>query len=133
LPHLPATRDTREQAIDLRLALHSALIPSGDFRRMLAYLREAESLAEALDDPRRQGQVSGFLSFYFHLMRAYDQAIAAGERALAIATPGGDVVLHALANQYLGFAYEAQGDYSKAIDCIGQTVASIDETRRRER
>ena len=31
LPHLPEQRDTREQAIDLRLALRSALLPSGDF------------------------------------------------------------------------------------------------------
>ena len=58
LPHLPETRDTREQAIDLRLALRSALRPSGDLGRILAYLREAEALAAALDDPRRLGQVS---------------------------------------------------------------------------
>ena len=36
LPHLPETRDTREQAIDLRLALRSALCPLGDFGRILA-------------------------------------------------------------------------------------------------
>ena len=36
LPHLPEQRDTREQAIDLRLALRSALCPSGDFGRILA-------------------------------------------------------------------------------------------------
>src|SRR5262245_5770553 len=35
LPHLPETRDTREQAIDLRLALRSALFPSGDSDRIL--------------------------------------------------------------------------------------------------
>ena len=62
LQHLPEKRDTREQAIDLRLALRSALLPSGDFGRILASLREAESLAAALDDPRRLGQVSLFLS-----------------------------------------------------------------------
>ena len=45
LPHLPETRDTREQAIDLRLALRSALSPSGDYGRILAILREAEALA----------------------------------------------------------------------------------------
>ena len=33
LPHLPETRDTCEQAIDLRLALRSALLPSGDLGR----------------------------------------------------------------------------------------------------
>ena len=57
LPHLPEQRETREQAIDLRLALRSALLPSGDFGRILACLREAETLAAALDDPRRLAQV----------------------------------------------------------------------------
>ena len=66
LPHLPEQRDTREQAIDLRLALRTALLPSGDSGRILACLREAEALAEALDDPRRLGQVSLFLSRHFY-------------------------------------------------------------------
>ena len=69
LPHLPETRDTLAQAIDLRLALRSALRLLGDFGRVLAYLREAESLAAALDDQHRLGQVSVFLSVHFFLMR----------------------------------------------------------------
>ena len=120
LPHLPETRDTREQAIDLRLALRTALYPSGDFGRHLAFLREAEALAEALDDPRRLGQVSIFLANHFCHMGAYDQAIAAAQRALALATAGEDVVLQALANHYLGRAYQAQGDYRRAIDCFSR-------------
>ena len=66
-------------------------------------------------------------------MGAYDQAIAAAQRALALATAGGDVVLQALANHFLGVAYQAQGDYRRAIDCFGQTVASLEGARRRER
>jgi hypothetical protein len=62
LSHLPEQRDRIEQAIDLRLALRSALQPAGDFTRILAYLREAESLAVALNDHLRLGQVLGFLS-----------------------------------------------------------------------
>ena len=31
------------------------------------------------------------------------------------------------------YAYEAQGDYRRAIDCFGQTVASLDGPRRYER
>ena len=58
LRHLPEQRDTREQAIDLRLALRLAFQASGGFGRMLACLREVESLAAALDDPRRLEQVS---------------------------------------------------------------------------
>jgi class 3 adenylate cyclase/tetratricopeptide (TPR) repeat protein len=131
--HLSETRDAREQAIDLRVALRSALWPSGDLGRILACLREAESLAEALDDPRRLAQVSLFLSENFRFMGAYDQAIAAAQRALAFATAGGDVVLRALANQRLGQACQAQGDYRRAIDCLGLTVASLDGAQRRER
>jgi class 3 adenylate cyclase/tetratricopeptide (TPR) repeat protein len=133
LPHLPETRDTCEQAIDLRLALRSALFPSGDFRRVLAYLREAEALAVALDDPRRLGQVSNFLSVHFYRMGAYDQAIAAAQRVLALAMASGEVVLHALANLRLGLAYHAQGEYRRAIDAFRQSVASLDGAQRRER
>jgi predicted ATPase len=115
LPHLPETRDTREQAIDLRLALRHALVPSGGLERTLAYLHEAEALAEALDDPRRLAQVLFFLSLYFTGMGASDQAIVAGQRALALATASGEVVLRALANLYLGIAYQFQSDYRRAI------------------
>ena len=55
------------------------------------------------------------------------------QRALALATAGGEVVLQALANRYLGRAYQAQGDYRRAIDCFGQTVASLEGARRHER
>ena len=133
LPHLPETRDTREQAIDLRLALRSALRPLGDFGRLLASLREAEVLAEALDDPRRLGQVSLYLSNHVYLMGAYTQAIAAAQRALTLAAAGGEGVLHALANLYLGYAYQSQGDYRRAIDSLGQTVASLAGAQRHER
>jgi predicted ATPase/class 3 adenylate cyclase len=133
LRHLPEQRATREQAVDLRLALRHALLPSGDSGRILALLREAEALAEALDDPRRLGQVLLSLSFHFYQRSAYDQALAAARRALALATASGDVVLHALGNYYLGIAYYAQGDYRRAIDCYTQTVASLDGARRHER
>jgi tetratricopeptide (TPR) repeat protein len=133
LSHLPETRDTRAQAIDLQLTLVSALRPLGDFGRLVAALCEAESLAEGLDDPRRLGQISARLSVHFRLTGAYDQAIAAGGRVLAHAVAGRDVVLHVLANQYLGLAYVCQGNYGRAIDCYRQTVAFSDEAQGRER
>jgi class 3 adenylate cyclase/tetratricopeptide (TPR) repeat protein len=128
LPRLPEQRDTLEQAVDLRLALRTALAPSSDLGRILTRLHEAETLAEALVDPRRLGQVVLFLASHFNQVGAYDQAIAAAQRALALDAAGGDVVLQA--NQYLGQAYEAQGNYRRAID---YTVASLDRTRRHER
>ena len=80
------------------------------FGKSIAYLREAESLAGALDDPRRLGQTSVFLSRHFQGTGAYDQALAAAQRALALATASGEVVLHARANFHLGLTYQAQGD-----------------------
>jgi class 3 adenylate cyclase/tetratricopeptide (TPR) repeat protein len=133
LPHVPETHDMREQAVDLRLALWTALLPSSDLGRVLALLRETEALAEALDDPRRLGQVVVSLANIFWLRGAYDQAIAAGQRVLALAMAGGDVGLHAVANLYLGFASYTQGDYRGAIDCLAQTMTFFDGARHRER
>jgi tetratricopeptide (TPR) repeat protein len=132
VPHLPETRDTRTQAIDLRLALRTALRPLGNAERILQCLREAETLAAALDDPRRLGQIAHFLSNHFYVMGVYDQARAAAQRAFALATAGGDGVLQVLPNYYLGQAYLAQGDYRRAIDCFGQIVASLGDTRANE-
>jgi tetratricopeptide (TPR) repeat protein len=130
LPHLPEQRDTIEQAIDLRLALRTALFPSGDSGHILAALREAEALAETLDDPSRLGRVSVRLANHFHHRGALDQAMAAGERALALATSCGDVILYALANQCLGATSRAQGDYRRAIDYLRQTVVSFEGAQR---
>ena len=133
LVHLPEQRATQEQAIDLQLALRSALWPTGDFGSILTCLRQAEALASTLDDPRRLGQVSLMLSAHCRSMGAYDQALAAAQRALALATAGGDAGLHALANQRLGYAYHTQGDYRRAIDCFRQTMASLGGAQHRER
>jgi tetratricopeptide (TPR) repeat protein len=123
----------REQAIDLRLARHAVRHPFGDSGRLLASLREIEALAAALDDPRRLGQVAILLAHHFDERGASDQVITSAQRALTLATASGDVVLHALADQYLGFAYQTQGDYRRAIDCLRQTVASLDGAQHRER
>src|SRR5262249_33632916 len=120
-------------AIDLRLAMRTALLPSGDLGRVLTVLREAESLAVTLDDPRRLGQVSIFQASYFYLRDAYDQAITFSQRGLVLAAASGDVELHALANRYLGIAYHAQGNYRQTIDCLGQAAAFFDQTRPRTR
>jgi tetratricopeptide (TPR) repeat protein len=133
LAHLPETRGTCEQAIDLRLALRNALTPSGDQDRIVAYLRQAECLATALSDPRRLGQVCLFLSFCFTLQGAHDQAIAAAQRARTLAMAGGELTLHALAILYLGRAAYAQGDYHRAIDCFRETGAFFEGAQHRTR
>jgi tetratricopeptide (TPR) repeat protein len=59
---LPDTRQKIERAIDLRLDLRQALFPLGEFATAWEYLQEAEGLARTLDDPRRLGWVSAYMS-----------------------------------------------------------------------
>jgi tetratricopeptide (TPR) repeat protein len=133
LPHLPETRDTLQQAIDLRLALRLALRPLGDFDHILTCLREAEALAQRLDDHRRLGQASIFLSAHCFIRGRYDQSIAAAQRALVLAKADGDTVLHALANQRLGRIYLTKGDYRQALTYLGQSLTFFDGVRRYKR
>jgi class 3 adenylate cyclase/tetratricopeptide (TPR) repeat protein len=129
LSHLPETRATREQAIDLRLALRSALLPAGDYGRTLEVLHEAESLAVALDDSRRLGRVLGYLAIHCNQQGVYDQACAIAQRVLALATAAGNAVQQALTNDNLGTANRAQGNYRQAIAYCGQTAAFFDGAR----
>jgi tetratricopeptide (TPR) repeat protein len=133
LENLPNSRAITEQAIDIRLGMRTALNPLGDLGRVLAYLYEAEAITVTLDDLRRLGQISCFLSSHFTNGGAHDQAITTAQRALALARVSGDATLHVLANYYLGFAYEGQGDYHRAIDYFGQTVVSLEGAQRYER
>ena len=57
LEHLPDSRTNAEQAIDIRLdfCLLRVLAPLAEYERVLAHLRDAETLAEALGDQPRAG------------------------------------------------------------------------------
>lgn len=67
LTHLPETRETLEQAIDLRFDPRNAGFPLAEWRRIEGYLREAEIPARRLDDQRRLGWVSAHMSSYYQL------------------------------------------------------------------
>ena len=63
LTHLPEQRDTREQAIDLRLALRTALRPSGDLERILAYAARGRG---PRGGPRRPASAGAGLCAFCH-------------------------------------------------------------------
>ena len=133
LRHLPESRATQEQAIDLRFDLRPALRALGEFRQMLDYLREAETLAEALDDQPRLGRVSAYMCLYFREMGDYDGAVASGQHALAVAETLGDFALQVMAEHYLGTAYHVLGDHHRAIELLRSNVESLAGDLIRER
>jgi class 3 adenylate cyclase/tetratricopeptide (TPR) repeat protein len=125
LLHLPERHDTVVQGIDLRLDLRNALLPLGDYGRIFDTLREAERLAEALDNPYRLGLVYTHLTHYFWSMRNLDRALAYGQRALALSEPLGDVRLYALANFVLAEVHYSLGNYDQAIAAYQKNVARL--------
>src|SRR6266478_1939795 len=66
LTHLAEGRSTLEQAIHLQLDMRFTLNQLGENERILEHLREAERLAEALDDQLRLGRVAAYLTTYFY-------------------------------------------------------------------
>src|SRR5262249_11410256 len=126
-------RTTQEHAIDLRFDLRNALWALGDIRQTLDYLREAETLAEALDDQPRLGRVSAFLCRYFTAMGDHDSAVESGPEALAVADGFGDFALQVTARQFLGTAYHALGDHRQALGLLRRNEGSLAGDMIRER
>jgi tetratricopeptide (TPR) repeat protein len=133
LAHLPEHRTLHEQAVDLRLDLYSAHFVLGQQERILHDLHEAETLAEALDDPHRLGRVSVSMAQYFLNARQYDRAMTSSQRALALAAASGDHHTPIEAHNFLGLVYFLQGDYRQAMDANRRAMALLEGERRDER
>ena len=134
LQHLPESRATREQDIDLRFDLRNALHPLNEEGRILNHLRQAESLAEALGDQRRLGHLAGYLSVCLRHQGHNDEALVSAQRALAIGTALGDVGLQVTANSFLGELYLwVLNDYRQAVEAYRRNVEILHGALLRER
>jgi class 3 adenylate cyclase/tetratricopeptide (TPR) repeat protein len=134
LTRLPETRETREQAIDVRFDLRNAFFPLAEFGRIEAYLREAEALARSLDDQRRLGWVSTYMASH-HLQsggHATDVRTFA-QRVEAIGETLGDVPLQVVAQYYLVLACYVSGDYRGTEHLCRKLMQSLQGERTRER
>jgi class 3 adenylate cyclase/tetratricopeptide (TPR) repeat protein len=125
LAHLPEGRAMVEQAIDLRFELRQALQPLGEHQRVVDYLREAETLAATLDDQRRLGWVSAYLSQYHAWLGEPERAAEAGHRALSIGGAGGDFGLQVVASFFLGGLAHQSGDYQRAKEHLRWNVDAL--------
>jgi class 3 adenylate cyclase/tetratricopeptide (TPR) repeat protein len=113
-----------DRAFDIRLDLRSALIPLGEFPRIFQTLHELETLAERLEDVRRQGLVAALMAGAYPNLGRSEQAVAYGERARHIARETGDAAIDILANTYLGASYYFLGKYQQSIE-TGRRVVSL--------
>jgi class 3 adenylate cyclase/tetratricopeptide (TPR) repeat protein len=124
LRHLPDTPERREQEIDVRIELRGSLYPLGDFERMVAYLKEAETMARAIGDSRRLALVSIHTAEYYRQTGRFADARRLAEQALELGDRLHDRPLQLYASHYLGLACHALGDYRRAAEILTAVTES---------
>ena len=127
LGHLADSREARERAIDLRLELRASLFTIGELSRIPEVLGEAEAIATAIGDRRRQAMALVSLSNHYFEMADSARAGDYAERALAIARELGDPGIEAVATLRLGVTLFSDGEYHRAIDLLGRAVPGLQE------
>ena len=125
LTHLPSTRATMEQDLDLRFEIRNVLQTLGEFGPMLAHLQKAETLAETLANDLRLGWVAAYLTDYFRLTGDQTRAIEAGERALRVAESLKDFPLQVATYTWLGQALYGRGEYRRAAMFFRRNVEAL--------
>ena len=125
LETLPESQSTLERAFDIRLELRPVLNQLGEVRRALERLREAETLAERLNDDRRRARICAFMTTAHSLLGELDEAVESGTRGRAIARVLGDLELRILATSYLGQAHYLRGEYARVIELATDNLAAL--------
>ena len=118
LAHLPQARETLEQAVDLQLQLCNLFDALTEPVRAFGYAREAQALAEKLDDPRRRGWVLANLSYGYVMLGEPAVAVEQGKAAYGIGSDLADAGLTRFASCWLGLAYALQGSYREATQFL---------------
>lgn len=122
LSHLPETRESVEQAIDLRFELRASLFALMDLKKAFAYVREAEQLAHAIDDKPRLARAYVFTSHHFLVSGDAREAHRFSQNAHAIAESLGERPLQVAANLYCGATCIAAGRLEKAKQHLEHTL-----------
>jgi tetratricopeptide (TPR) repeat protein len=133
LRRLPPRRDLDDRDLDIRLELRQSLYPLGRFADLILHLREAERLAKKLDDRPRLARVAAYLSNHAWITGDLPQAVASGQRALALAEELANGGLLVEANFRLGQVHWSLGRYREAVtffERCGTAVAPQEEAVR---
>jgi class 3 adenylate cyclase/tetratricopeptide (TPR) repeat protein len=119
LGRLPESQRTRELAIDLRLDLYVALLPLDQLRPLLERLREAETLAQALEDRERLGWARLHICHVGGLLAEDPRRMAElAHDVIAIAQDLGNRRMEADAYLWAGCWTYSLGDHRRAVDLL---------------
>jgi tetratricopeptide (TPR) repeat protein len=101
------------------------LVQLGEVRPVLERLREAEALAERLNDDRRRGRVGALVTMAHNDLGELDEALVTGTRALAIAGRLGDLRLRILTTSYLADLHYSRGEYERVVELATDNLATL--------
>lgn len=134
LAYLPETRETLEQAIDLRLDLRKSLFPLAELGRIEGYLREADALARRLDDQRRLGWVLVYAcNLHMGTGGHLPEVRTFAQRVQAIGDALGDVALQVTGQYYLAYVCHMSADYQGIDDASRRLIQSLQGDQIRQR
>jgi class 3 adenylate cyclase/tetratricopeptide (TPR) repeat protein len=129
LDAMPQNRSILEQGFEIRLELRPVLTQLREVRLALERLREAERLAEGLNDEHRRGRVWAHVTTLHSQLGELDEACASGTRALALARALGDLELRIVTTTYLEQAHYFQGDYGRVVELGTDNLAALPADR----
>jgi tetratricopeptide (TPR) repeat protein len=132
IAHMPEGESGRA-AIDVRLALRSALLQLGEIRRITPYLREAEQLAVAAGDRARLAWARAYITIGHLFAGEPREAVKVGDQAVQLADVIPDVGLRATARTPLAHACREIGEYRRAISLFGEAIDALTGDRLRQR
>jgi class 3 adenylate cyclase/tetratricopeptide (TPR) repeat protein len=113
--------------IDLRIELRHALTPLGQVQKNLDNLAAAEALAAKVGDLQRLGRIVSFTANCLFIRARHAEALATGERALAIARELRDGSLEIATRIYMARARLARGECRAAIQMLQEIIQALNE------
>jgi tetratricopeptide (TPR) repeat protein len=122
LRHLPESRATLEQAVDLRFELRNALTGLGEIEQILHSLEEIEPILAGLGDKLRSARYSAFRCNHHFLAGEQRRAIEFGETGLHLARECEDRAIEGELLYRLGQSYHALGEYRQAIVLLEKSL-----------
>ena len=122
---LPESPSTLEQGFEIRLELRPVMQQLAEGGRMLERLREAEALAERLNDDRRRGLVCAVIMNAHSQLGELDEALVTGARALEIAGRLEDLRLRILTTSFLENVHYNRGEYGRVVELVTDNLAVL--------
>jgi len=121
----PDSQAAMEQAFEIHLDVRVVLRQLGEVRQMLDHLRQAEALAERLNDDRRRGRVCAIMTTVLSTLDELDEAFLTGTRAVEIAERAADLRLGVVTKSCLEEAYYYRGEYQRVVEIGVENLAAL--------